>query len=330
MALAVAKERGQAVPIADRRTEALRPLLAVTLVAAGTELVLLRLISRIGVHIPAMSWARDGYNATVAVGNYAFPLATVFAAALLALLALAIARDRLLPALAALTLLGYEGWLLLTPDRPSSTALHGLVLAGALLAVTAAVVRDRLTWGIMVFAGLVTGAGVLGQVQAASANLAAEGGRALPLGLVTAGEVLLLGALLLLPLLFAPAPWRWSAIAGGIVAALFVAGALAGNGSTTRILAIWTFGLSMPAPALLYAVAAGTLTATAIALWQCGRTAQAAGLVLLALGGYVPPSSYQANLLLAGLLLLAFPWLLERGPSPSRRRPVVAAQPAME
>lgn len=310
MALAIAKKQSRTIPIAGHRTDVLRPLLAVTLAAAGAEVVLLRLISRVGVHIPAMSWARDSYTAAVNLGTYAFPMATVFAAALLGVLAFAVARRRLLPAAIILTLLAFEGWLLLTADRPTTAALHELVLAAALLAVAAAAWYEGRARGVLVFAGLIVVSEVAGQVQHATAILTAGGGRALPLGIASAGEVLLLAALIALPLLLAPAAWRRSAVVGGVVAMLLVGGALAGNGSTTRILAIWTFGLSMPAPVVLYALAAGTLTATAIALWQAGRTAEAAGLILLALGGYVPPSSYQANLLLAGIVLIALPWVL--------------------
>jgi hypothetical protein len=310
MALAVAENKPWSSIIADRRSEVLRPLLMVTLIAAGTEVVLLRLISRIGVHIPAMSWARDSYTAAVTVGNRTFPVATIFAAALLAVLALSIARRRLFVACAALTVLGYQVWLLLTPDRPAAVAIHELALAGGLLAVAVAMLREQPAKGMVAFVGLVAVAEFAGQAQHASAILTADGGRALPLAVTSAGEVLLLVALLFLPLLLAPTTWHLSAFMGGVAAAILVAGAIAGNESTARILAIWTFGLSMPAPALLYAIAAGMLTATAIALWQAGRTAQAAGLVLVALGGYVPPSSYQANLLLAGMLLIAFPWVL--------------------
>lgn len=311
MSIAVGKGVTRARSVAGPRSDLLRPLLAVTLIVAGGELALLRLISRIGVHIPAMSWAQSSYNAAVATGNRMFPVATVFAAALLVVLAISVSRRRLLPACAALTLVGYEAWLLLTPDRTATTALHELALAGALLAIAVTAVRERQPNGVLVFVGLVAAAEIAGLVQHASAILMANGGRALPLASTTAGEVLLLAALLLLPVLLAPPAWQRSAIVGGVLVALLVGGAIVGNSSTTRILAIWTFGLSMPAPALLYAAAAGILTATVIALWQAERTAEAAGLVLVVLGGYVPPSSYQANLLLAGMILIALPWVLD-------------------
>jgi hypothetical protein len=305
MAIAIAGRRREAA--VEARSDLVGPLIAATLLAAGTELVLLRLISRIGVHIPALPWLRGMYEAAVAVGNVAFPVATVFAAALLAALALRLAGQARVAALAVITVLGFQVWLLAAPTGAAGAALHAFLLAGALPAIVLAAALTGLGRGPLVFLGLVAGGQALAAAQAGSAQLASLGGQALPLEMAVLGEPLLLVALLAAPALLAPPRWRRAALLGGGGAALVAAGMMLGNGSTARILAIWTFGLQMPAPWALYALATGTLAATAIANWRAGRMAVAAGLLLLALGGFAPPSSYQADLMLAGLVLLAFP-----------------------
>jgi hypothetical protein len=318
MAIALAGRRDDAA--VEARSDVLGPLIAATLLAAGTELVLLRLISRIGVHIPALPWLRGMYEAAVAAGNVAFPVATVLAAALLAALALRLAGRARAAALAVITVLGFQVWLLAAPTGAAGAALHAFLLAGALPAIVLAAAPAGLRRGPLVFLGLVAGGQALAAVQAGSAQLASLGGRALPLEVAVLGEPLLLAALLAAPALLAPPRWPRAALIGGGVAALVAAGMMLGNGSTARILAIWTFGVQMPAPWPLYALAAGTLAATAIAHWRAGRIAASAGLLLLALGGFAPPSSYQADLMLAGLVLLAFPQSAARAeaPEPSR------------
>lgn len=312
MAVLVAGERAKRAVAVDLRAQILPPLVAVTLVAAAAELVLLRLTSRIGIHIPAMGWARDGYTVAVNAGNYAFPLAAVFAAGTLAALGLALLRRAPAPAVAALVLLGYQAWLLRAGVGATAVAVHELLLGGCLLAALLQAMREGWRRGPALLLALVVGAEVLGQLQAASANMAAGGGAALPVALVSGGEVVLLAALLLAPLLLAPPAWPRGALAAGVMAALLVGGALAGDASTARILALWTFGLAMPAPVPLYALAAAALTATAVAHVRASTAAVAAGLALVALGGFVPPNSYQADLLLAGVLVLAFPTVLSQ------------------
>jgi hypothetical protein len=294
----------------------LGPLIAATLLAAGTELVLLRLISRIGVHIPALPWLRGMYEAAVTVGTVAFPVATVFAAALLAALALRLAGRAWVAALAVITVLGFQVWLLAAPAGAAGAALHAFLLAGALQAIVLAAALSGRGRGPLIFLGLVAGGQALAAVQTGSAQLATLGGQALPLEIAVLGEPLLLAALLAAPVLLAPPRWQRAAVIGGGVATLVAAGMMLGNGSTARILALWTLGLQMPVPWALYTLATGTLAATAIANWRADRMAMAAGLQLLALGGFAPPSSYQADLMLAGLVLLAFPQISAACPAP--------------
>lgn len=305
MAIAVAGKRLERAAAVDVPAQVLPPLLTVTLAAATAEVVLLRLISRIGVHIPAMGWARGGYTVAVTVGGYAFPLAAVFAAATLAVLAVAILRRAPLAALPALVLLGFQGWLLGRAADASAVALHELLLGGSLLAILVAAPRRADRRRPLLLLTLIVTAEALGQAQAASVNMAAGGGTALPVSLTAAGEIILLTALLAAPWLLAPPAWPRAALLAGAAFAVLAGGALVANGATTRILALWTFGLAMPAPALLYVLAGAGLTATAVAHLRAGRAMTAAGLTLIVLGGYVPPNSYQADLLLSGVLLLA-------------------------
>ena len=318
MTLAVAGKRIDALLSADQLNQLAPPLLMVTLGAATAELVLLRLVSRIGVHIPAMGWARGSYNVAVDVGNLVFPVAAVFVVALLAVLAPTIARRSPLTAAAVLALLAYQAWLLAVGGGELGVGRFQMLLAATLLLAYVTAVQVHPGRGPLTFLALVVVGQVLSLVQAAPANLVG-GAAELPLAVAAAGEVILLAALLLAPLLLAPPSWPRAALIGGLAAALLTGGALAGNPSTARILALWTFGLSMPAPALLYVIAAGTLTATALANARAGRGWTAAGIALLALGGYAPPNSYQAGLLLAGILVLIMPALFNRHePRPTR------------
>lgn len=328
MTLAVAGKRIDALASADQLSQLLPPLLTMTLVTATAELVLLRLVSRIGVHIPAMGWARGGYNAAVSAGNLVFPVAAVFVVALLAVLALTIARRSPLTATAALVLLAYQVWLLAVREGGTGVGQFQILLTATLILAYVTAVQAHLSRGPLTFLALVVAGQALSLIQAAPANLAA-GAAELPLAVAAAGEVILLAALLLAPLLLAPPSWPRAALVAGPAAILLTGGALAGNPSTARILALWTFGISMPAPALLYVVAAGTLTATAVANARAGRGWTTAGIALLALGGYGPPNSYQAGLLLGGVLVLVLPALFSRR-EPGQTQPSADETPRLD
>ncbi len=294
-------------------TQVVAPLVIATLAAAGAELVLLRLISRVGVHIPAAGWARGAYAVAVAFGNLVFPAATVLATGTLVVIGLALLRRWPAAGAVALALPAGQLWLLARGTSAEGVALLEALLAAALLLMP--LLMADAPRGVRLFLGLTALGEALGLVQAAAANLSASGAPRLPLALATGGEVVMLLALLLLPVLVSPPAWGRAALGTGFGATLLIAVALAANGSTTRILALWTFGIAMVAPSPLYGLAAGALAATALAHARGGRPAYAAGLVLIALGGYLPGNSYQAALLLTGVLLLAFPRLLGR-PAP--------------
>jgi hypothetical protein len=284
------------------------PLVTATLAAAGAELILLRLISRVGVHIPAASWARGAYAVAVAFGNLVFPAATVLATGTLVVMGLALLRRWPAAGVIALALPAGQLWLLAHGTSAEAVALLEALLAATLLIVP--LLATGAPRGVRLFLGLTAAGEALGLAQTAVANLTVHGVPQLPLALATAGEVVMLLTLLLLPVLVPPRGWDRAALAAGFGAALLVALALAANGSTTRILALWTFGIAMVAPSPLYGLAAGALAATMVAHARGGRSAVAAGLALIALGGYLPGNSYQAALLLGGVLLFAFPWLL--------------------
>lgn len=275
-------------------------LMFATVAAALVELTLLRLLSRVAIHIPDVPALRGVYSAAVQAGTVTFPVAALLAAALVTVAAMAMLPRAPILAIPALALLGAQAALLVAGESALGTAAHQWLLAVALLAVLFYSTSRRM-------ALFVAGVGVAqaaGLAQAASANLAAEGGWALPLSVAGAGESLLLVTLLAAPVLVGPRRWsRRDVIAGGVVA-LIGAGMLFGNASTARTLALWTFGLGMPLPALLYAITAGAMAATLIALLRTGAIERAGALTLIVLGGFVPPNSYQAGLLLAGVMLL--------------------------
>lgn len=300
MALQLTRSAARPAPRLLAGADLLPALTGATLTAALVELLLLRLLSRIAVHIPDVPALRGLYSAAVYAGTVAFPVAALLAAALLAVAALTLLRTAPWAALPALALIGAQAALLATGERALGTAAIQWLLAASLFA--ALFQRTRRATVLVVAA--VAGGQALGLAQAASANLAAEGGRALPLGVAHAGEGVVLAALLATPALAARRSWRRGALLAGGAAGLVAAGLLFGNGSTAATLALWTFGLSMPLPALLYAVAAGTVTATLVTLAREGQTLRAAALGLMVLGGFVPANSYQNCLLLGGVLLL--------------------------
>ncbi len=314
--------------------QALPALATVTLAASAAEIALLRLTSRIGVHIPSMTWAREGYRAAVSLGNWVFPLAAVFAGGLLAVMALVLALGRrrsAVPVVAAVAaVLAVD--LLTLGQAPTGrlVAAHEALVAVALLAAgfAAAACDDGRGRGVRLFLALLVTGEALGQAQLATVNLVGDGVRTLPVAVLTAGEALTVAATLASPWLFGnPRRWDRRAVVAGAVVTLLVAGSVIGNPSTTRILALWTFGLAMPFPAALYAAAAGALAATIVALVRSGHAAEALGLLLIASGGYVPPNSYQAALLLSGVVVLAFPALLA-APAAGAVEEEVAVSPA--
>jgi hypothetical protein len=116
-------------------------------------------------------------------------------------------------------------------------------------------------------------------------------------------EALAVAAALTMPLLVDGHGGR-RALAWGLGAALMTSGALLANGSTTRILLLWSFGLAGYLPSLVYGAAVGAVVYVLVALRRKGDRTLAWGLAFLFMGGIGLHSSYQSALVLAGLTVL--------------------------
>ena len=288
------------VPEGGWTADVLPPVLAATLVACAAELLLLRLMSRIGVHIPALPWLRGIYGWSVQAGTFAFPIAAILAAALLAVLCVDQARHLPLVAGLGLALLSVNLLQLVRPDPAGITTAYGLLVVAALVvAAGAAIVRfsqRRVGMWLLVVA-LGESLGVL-RAAVAAAGVAAPGPMA------TLGEWLVVAALVATPLLAGARTLRREPLLAGLPVGMFVAAAFAFGASTGHILALWTFGFSMVAPTGLYVLAAAAVVAAVLALATSGRAMPAAAIALIAAAGYAPANSYQITLLLCGVLLI--------------------------
>ncbi|MFN8557116.1 MAG: hypothetical protein U0531_07100 [Dehalococcoidia bacterium] len=289
----------RARPVAGSRSDTLAGFLpaltAALLVAAGAELFLLRLISRVGIHIPALPWARTAYTAAVAIGTYAFPVAAVLAMATLAvtaLLALAGHRRRGGP---TAFLLGLPGWLLVVGAAAIGVTAHHIAVLACLAAVGGIAARSATPADPWVPGRGRRGAGAgLRWSAPGRAGGRRRHGPSRP-----------------------PSPvsrrcWRRRSPRRSPRAAVAAAGAggrgrrrprrgarLAGNGSTTRILALWTFGLATAEA--VYALVAAALHEQRDPGVGSDRRMEAAALALVALGGFGSVEQLEPDLLLSGL-----------------------------
>lgn len=307
---------------------ALATVLLALPVAGLLELVLVRTFYRVGVYIPKDGPFRTVYAALTALGSYALDLASVLAAA-------------------ALALLGIRAW---RAGRTNAALALGAFLLSSVIVRVAGVEQlgptARLTFGLAVVAlaaPFVRGRAhplrrVLVAVVAACfllssyAGLTADGVRLT--GASTGGGVaaqLAAEWLVVAAALLALAAWVAGdgPRAGPLLISAPPAGALLtgwwANGAVTGILVLWTVGLRLFLPVWLYALALWGFLAAALG-WFRGHRHRSIGLVLLLVSGLLLGSTYAQAVGLVALALLS-DGAATGGVPPLGREPPAAARP---
>jgi len=296
----------------------LRQLAIALLVAAVAELALLRLATRIGVHLPKNGVASDALSAASFMGTFALNLAALLSAAFVALLLAAIAwRARSAATRWFTIVLGAAmfwglGAGLLTDDTTADVVFN---IATTLLVVglgLALATRPQVSSRGRVAIGLIVAAYVSYQYYAVGQLVYLLLGytESLPAGMfaLRLGEALVLLAAAAAFWAWGADRWRQAGRAGGtfaFVPALAVVLTALAPAATMSILALWTTGLTFYLPLPLYAVALAAFLLTIAACWRGGAFWTATGLVLVLLAGYMPEATYYHVAFLLGVAFLA-------------------------
>jgi hypothetical protein len=298
-----------------RRSELVpRPFLRVLVASVVVEVLLLRLLFRVGVFIPKDGAFGAIHGGLVMLGTFAFNLASLLTFAVLgwfavgafrrgrgavgtvlalflggALLALAGIAEGPAPRLAFALAVGLIAWPALRAPEP--------VTDGSALGLGAA---ERLAIALSAIALLLSSYSGIPAALRTSIAGSLPGDVAAHL----AGEVAVVGACLA----FVVARWREGpvplrAVILGALPALALVLLWRANGAVTGILVLWAAGLRLYLPLWLYVLAVWALGTTVVARMGNGSE-KAAGLVLLASTGLLLESTYAQALALLALILL--------------------------
>ena len=281
-------------------------LFTVALAVAGLgELVLQRVVYRVGIHLPRSGLFLNVYEFATAAGDFAFRLTAVLVGVSAVALALWLARGRVNPLVGAVLLALVAVNLFAWPLRlePASVVVAVLfavglaaVLAGAArrpapLALHAAVVGAALTLLLGQYRVLLGGLGVTGE-SVATAQLLSE-----------VGLLLTAAALVLATRGFEPSRHAVAAAAG---VTILLAGAYVREPATVAIVSLWAVGVTMSLPAVLYLFALAGVTYAAATWLRREQTRHLGVAVLLLLVAGVQPEILHHDLTaLLGLTLLS-------------------------
>lgn len=296
-----------------------RQLAAALLAGALAETLLLRLATRIGVHLPRGSVASAGIELASLLGTIALNFTSILAVALTVVL-LAMLAARLEQPVAKLGLAGLSAAMLaglglsLATGAPEADALFGFTMTLLVVLVgTALVNREEVSPAGRVALGLMVGAYVcyqyytLGHLTAQLFDYTAP--PPLAISVLRLGEALVV-------LAAGAAFWAWGRERwrnAGVVGMALIAGLVLAVGlsslapsSTTSILALWTTGMSFFLPLPVYLAALALFLLTVVSSWR-SRDAFwiGIGLLLLLLAGYMPEATYHHLLLLLGVAFLS-------------------------
>lgn len=296
-----------------------RQLAAALLATALLETLLLRLVTRVGVHLPKDAAVAGVFQVAELLGSVAFNFASLLAIGLAALflgsLVLRTGSSLGRLALAGLSL-GMLGGLALSlaTGAPEADALFGLsitLLVG--LAGLVLVKQDEMSLPARVALALIVAAYFCYQYYSLShlAYRLLDYSTVPPLSIAALrlGEGLVVVAGAAVFWAWGLGRWRrlgWAEL--GLVAVLVLAIALSSftPSSTMSILALWTTGLSLFLPFPLYLLSLALYLVTLVACWRSGDAFwTAAGLLLLLLAGYMPEATYYHLLLLLGVACLS-------------------------
>ncbi len=303
----------------DSLAAGFRPLTITFLAAVLAETLLLRIVVRVGVHVPKHDIFTGLFESASTLGSLAFNFASVLALVLLAIvLTFVIANKRsraFSPLIAILSMALFLGlFLTLVTNTPEADALFGV--AAALLAVTILIVAVRtchLTPAVTIALGLMVAAYLsyeyytLSYVFYRILDYAAI--PPLSLDALRLGEALAMVAAGAGFLAWGLPRWGTIGRAGAaIVAVVLLALTAAGLSpvSTMAILALWTTGVSLFLPFPIYLLALALFLLTIVACFR-DRDAYwiATGLLLVLLAGYMAESTYQHLLFLLGIFFLS-------------------------
>ena len=303
----------------DSLAAGFRPLTITLIAAVLAETLLLRIVVRVGVHVPKHDVFTGLFEMASTFGSLAFNFASVLALILLTLVLtfmIASKRSRAFsPLIAFLSVALFLGlFLTLVTNTPEADALFGV--AAALLAITiliAAVRTSDLTPAVAIALGLIVAAYLsyeyytLSYVFYRILDYAAI--PPLSLDALRLGEALAMvaaGAVF-----FAWGLPRWGTIGragAAVVAVVLLTLTVAGLSpvSTMAILALWTTGISLFLPFPIYLLALALFLLTIVACFRDRDGSRiAAGLLLVLLAGYMAESTYQHLLFLLGIFFLS-------------------------
>lgn len=300
--------RGSAGPRAGHVAggpEAMSVVVAVLVPVVVAELAILRLFTRTAIHIPALEFLGSTYRTGATIGRFTYHVAAVLLIAALVALGVELAGADTRQFRSAATAVGVFGATAVAARvgliDDVTTALVTMTCV-AVLAAGAAAGRGRAGLAFGLFGTAFVTAGAFTVVQ----QVATAGGPDIDARwLLTASELLALGAAVCAPLIVATRPSRRELVVGG-VSGLVVAGALMGNGSTVKILTLWNFGLAGRFPGIVYGLACAGVVGAVMAAYRQQWRLTAAGLVLIFVGAVGLRSTYQSGLVVAGLALVIY------------------------
>ncbi len=276
-------------------------LIRAAVVAAGIELVVLRLVTRTAIHIPGISRVESPYRVTAEMGRLAYYVAVVLVVvALGSVLWRGLAAGRFgWNAVAIAWFIGAAGATRL--GLTSDSTLAWSVVGSVLMLLPAALRRYQPRMLPILLFGMsfaLAGLHAATQVNGFGSILGPA-----PTGFLPIAEALAVVACIASPMLVRTKVRRAPLLIGaGVALATFMA--LLASPATVKILLLWNFGLAGYFPAFFYAVAFGALAFTALSS-RSTDAPLALGLALLVFGGLGLHSSYQSGLVLLGLVALA-------------------------
>jgi hypothetical protein len=279
--------------------------LASALAVSGlAELLLQRIVYRVGIHVPRDGFSLEIYTLATHLGDFAFrTTAVLLAVTAVAAVAFFLRRGDRLPAalFAAMIAANLLAW---------PAAVGGARIAASLVLAfgVAWLAGRRLGWfdGAMSLSlALVAAAGavVAGQYVAAMGAL----GTTPPGvgGVLAVSEVALLLTAGLVLLAALPSRSRGAA-AAGVLAALLLAAAYAREPATLAIVSMWATGVTMSLPAVLYFAGFGAVVFASAAWVRRPETRHlGAGLALLFVAGLQPQALHHGMTALLALVLLS-------------------------
>lgn len=285
-------------------------VLVVLLAAAGAlELVLLRLLYRVGLFIPRDGPLLDGYRVATFVGSLAFDVASVLATLLVAWSAL---RQRARPVTSGLLLAVAALAVIVSVvpgelrDTVRAMLAATVIAAGIVLALP--VIRDRDRAAIdRAGVALATLVVAIAQAAALVGALAATLPIGLPAVLVPMSRLAEGTAIAAAITMCAavvrvsrpgPGALAFAAAGGGILAAVLVLWPY-----LTGIVLLWATGISLAFPLPLYPIALAALLLAAATLAH-RHPERSLGLVLLVVAGVIPQSTTHVLVAVVALALL--------------------------